>query len=90
MRTLQGLMLVECFSRFRPLSCRGTSVGREGRNAAVRVSKQIGNAGFRNLGQCVSSATGRRKPPSPTLSWTSGSARYDCRRRIWQSVGDNH
>ena len=57
---------------------RGTSDGSEARDAVVRLCKQIDSAGFRNLGQCVSSATRGGGPPGSSAELDIELDTYPC------------
>ena len=79
MRTLRGLMLVGVLLALTAVVVfAGPASAAKAGNAAVRVCKQIDSAGFRNLGQCVSSATGRGGPPPSKAELDIEVGTYDC------------
>ena len=65
MRKLRGRMLVGVLPALLAVVVfAGPATAANAGNAAVRVCKQIDSAGFRNLGQCVSSAHRGGRPPA--------------------------
>jgi len=77
-RTLRGLMLVGVvLALLAVVVFAGPARAAKPGNAAVRVCKQIDNAGFRNLGQCVNIANEGSGPPS-SAKLDIGVGTYDC------------
>ena len=79
MRTLRGLVLVGVLlALVAVVGFAGPATAANAGNAAVRVCKQIDSAGFRNLGQCVSSATRGGRPPASSAELDIELGTYAC------------
>jgi len=78
-RALRGLMLVGGLLALLAVGVfAGPATAAKAGNATVRVCKQIDSAGFRNLGQCVSSATRGGGPPASGSELDIETATYTC------------
>ena len=79
MRTLRGLMLVGgLLALLAVVVFAGPAMAAKGGNATVRVCKRIDSSGFRNLGQCVSSATRGGGPPASSAELDIEVDTYAC------------